>query len=389
MGIAFDRHLLGEAHAADGADPAHVVAAQINQHQMLGQFLGIGQQFRFQRLILLLGGAAPAGAGDGAHRQQPVLQPRQNLRRGADDVEIAQVEKIHVGRGVQPAQRPVQIQRRGLEWGGQSLRQHHLHAISGQDVVLDPPHRVLEAVLGEAGYEFDLMRGRMRAVGRIERARAAQQFAPVIQTLLGAGIGALHRWVHQGDQVQPPRQVVEHHHILGHQQQDVRVVHRVGIGAARQFGLDVADGVVAEIADQATDEARQTLAGSRHPITGLELLNPGQRVRAVQRFDDLAGVLDGYTLATHPDDLAAGQADDGVAAPLLAALHRFEQVAVRRVGQFEIGAKRRVEISQDFAGDGNAVEALFNQALKLILIHLRDSREQRKWKMARIAMASD
>ncbi len=290
-------------------------------------------------------------------------------------------EEVHVGRGIQAAQRPVQVQRRGPKQRRQALRGHHLHAVAGQDVRLDPLDRRLVTLLGEAGDEFDLPRGRMGAVRRIERARGAQQFAPLVETLLGARVGALHRRVHQGDQIKPPGQIVEHHHIFRHQQQDIGVVQRVGVGAAGQLGFDVADGVVAEIADQAADEARQPFPRGRHPVAVLELLKPGQRIGAIQRFDDFAGVFDGHPLAAHPDDLAARQADDGVAAPFFAALHRFQQIAVRRVGQLEIGAERRVEVGQHFAGDGNAVEALFDQALKVVLVHkLTDGPERRKRK---------
>jgi len=80
VGITLDDHLLGQLHRADFRDAAGVVAAQVDQHQVLGDFLGIGQQVCFQRQILLFGGAARAGAGDGPHGDQVVLDAHQHFR---------------------------------------------------------------------------------------------------------------------------------------------------------------------------------------------------------------------------------------------------------------------------------------------------------------------
>ena len=61
-------------HAAD------VVAAEVDQHQVFGQFFRVGQQFFRQVGILLRRLAARAGAGDGAHGDVVAFQPHQYLR---------------------------------------------------------------------------------------------------------------------------------------------------------------------------------------------------------------------------------------------------------------------------------------------------------------------
>ena len=83
-------------HAAD------VVAAQVQQHQVLGPLLRIGQQFRLQSLILGRRLAARAGAGDGADGDLAVPQANQDFGAGADQLEVAEVQKEHEGRGVEP-----------------------------------------------------------------------------------------------------------------------------------------------------------------------------------------------------------------------------------------------------------------------------------------------
>ncbi len=66
LAVALDEELVGDLDRADLGDAADIVAAEIEQHQMLGALLGIGQQFRFERLILVRRRAARPGAGDRA-----------------------------------------------------------------------------------------------------------------------------------------------------------------------------------------------------------------------------------------------------------------------------------------------------------------------------------
>ncbi len=102
--IALDDHLVRHPHGAGLRDTTRVIAAQVDQHQMLGDFLGVGEQVLLQREVFL-GGLAPApSAGDGTDGDQPLLQPHQDFRRGTDDMEIAKVQLEHVRRRVEAAQ---------------------------------------------------------------------------------------------------------------------------------------------------------------------------------------------------------------------------------------------------------------------------------------------
>ena len=66
LAVALDEELVGDFDGADLGDAADVVAAEIEQHQMLGALLGIGEKLGLERLILVRRGAAPARAGDRA-----------------------------------------------------------------------------------------------------------------------------------------------------------------------------------------------------------------------------------------------------------------------------------------------------------------------------------
>jgi hypothetical protein len=92
-----------------------VVAAEVEQLDVLGTLLLVSQQFHGQRCILFVRGAAAASAGDRANGDHArsfvgyvlVLEAHQDFRRGADDVEIVAVEIEHVGRRIERAQRAV------------------------------------------------------------------------------------------------------------------------------------------------------------------------------------------------------------------------------------------------------------------------------------------
>ena len=70
-------------------DAADVVAPQVDQHDVLGSLLGVGQQLLGQGAVLGLVGAAAPRARQRPDRHHAVLDPHQDLRRAADQGEIA------------------------------------------------------------------------------------------------------------------------------------------------------------------------------------------------------------------------------------------------------------------------------------------------------------
>jgi hypothetical protein len=60
VAVVFQEELVGDADTAEFRDPAGIVAAEIEQHEVLGALLGIGEKLRAQALVLL--GCFAAGA---------------------------------------------------------------------------------------------------------------------------------------------------------------------------------------------------------------------------------------------------------------------------------------------------------------------------------------
>ena len=107
MAVAFDDELFRRAHRPDLGHAAHIIAPQIQQHQMLGQFLLIRDQIGLIGAVFLGGGAAFAGACNRTNCHLAIAQPHEDFRAGPDHLKSAEVEEEQEGRRVCPAQRAV------------------------------------------------------------------------------------------------------------------------------------------------------------------------------------------------------------------------------------------------------------------------------------------
>ena len=124
------------------ADAREVVAAEVDEHHVLG--------------AVLLGGEQPLGvavagrgrAGDRVQARARALELHVRLGRRADQREVAELEQEQVRRGVDPAQRPVDRERRGRRRPLRALREHDLERVAGPDVLLAAEHAAPRASPG-------------------------------------------------------------------------------------------------------------------------------------------------------------------------------------------------------------------------------------------------
>ena len=79
VAVAFDRHHITEHNRADCRHSTHVVAAKIDEHYVLGAFLGIGQEPLGKQLILLRCRSPRACAGQRSHRNGSVNDAHHNF----------------------------------------------------------------------------------------------------------------------------------------------------------------------------------------------------------------------------------------------------------------------------------------------------------------------
>ena len=77
--IALDKELIGHFYGSDLSHPSHIVASQIQQHQMLGTFFRIAQQLFGEPVVFLRRFSAWPRTRNGTNRDNVIAQTHQNL----------------------------------------------------------------------------------------------------------------------------------------------------------------------------------------------------------------------------------------------------------------------------------------------------------------------
>ena len=150
--VALDDRVVRHGDRARHADAAEVVAGEVDEHEVLGALLGVGEELRLQAAVGGLVGAAGAGAGDGADLAATFRQAHVHLGGGAYDVEpAARLDHEHVRGRVHVPEHAVEVERIAHEGDVGAARQHDLHAVAGADVFLRAADVRLEGGLGDVG----------------------------------------------------------------------------------------------------------------------------------------------------------------------------------------------------------------------------------------------
>ena len=265
-------------HGADPGHPAHIVAPQIQQHEVLGQFLFVGQQISLMRAVLFGRGATGAGPGDGADRDLVIKDADQNFGAGTDHLKPAEIEIEHEGRRVGAPQTAVQRKGRLAERLGPALRRDDLKDITCADIFLRLFNNLVIAFSREIRHGRRIFMG--LAQGAAGLGQGAVKVAHSIHHPLGRlGISRPRRQARIGPgrchHGHIPLDPIQHRHDRGPQHQRIRQTQRIGIHI-RQM-LDQADHVIAQIAEQPR-------AGGRQVIGQVDPAGSDQRAQIVQRI---------------------------------------------------------------------------------------------------------
>ena len=144
MREALESHELRDAHRSVLADAADVVAAEIDEHHVLGALLLVALQLFGEPHVLFVGAAARPRAGNRMRLDARSLHPDEHLRRRSDDRDAAHADEVHVRRRVHVPQRAVDRERVGGDVGLEPLREHDLIDVAGGDVLLGRADLFLE-----------------------------------------------------------------------------------------------------------------------------------------------------------------------------------------------------------------------------------------------------
>jgi hypothetical protein len=160
VAVVLDGHEALDRHRAVFAHPPQVVAPEVDEHDVLGALLLVGEQLGGQSRVLLEVRAARARAGDRPGRDPAARDGDERLRAGAGDLEVAEVQEVHVRAGVDRAQAAVDRERLDLHRRRPALGGDDLEGVAGPDVLDDPRDDRLEPLAAHVRAELRYPAGR-------------------------------------------------------------------------------------------------------------------------------------------------------------------------------------------------------------------------------------
>ncbi len=359
MRVALDDHQVTDTDAAVGAHASDVVASQVHQHDVLGALLGIGEQIVGAALVLFFVLRARPGTGDGPVIHLPLLDPHQELRRRADDVDrfgvllgvYMQPQEVHVGRWIHDAERAIDGERIAAGIYLEALRNYCLEDVSRSDVLSRALYGADVIRLTGAFFDDELLFAAIPCPDPgVLRQRLRELAFQCGEPLECGGVGCFRRLrshIRVHNQQQLLLHVVEGDHLVEESQTGVGYLEIV-LGAGGE-ALDLANGVVCEEADGTGGKRRQS-SNMRRGMTGKRGLQRRKDI-ALDRLLPLA--LPGGHLATASDQLACRpDAHERIAAQFFAAFDRFQQEALRLIGgEPQEGGNRRLQVRYKTAAD--------------------------------------
>ena len=358
MAVTLQRHHLGDLLGAERHHPAHVVAGQVHEHDVLGHLLGMLAQLGTQSAVLLLRSAPVAGAGDRPGDDLAVQQLHHRLGRRPHEGHLAMAEQVHVRARVDLAEHPVDVEGVGVELEVETLRQDHLEDVAGEDVLLGRLHGSLIGApaqvgghLGEHGLRIG--RGHERLVeraGPVGRQLLEPLDGFVVAPVQAGLVEVVAQHIGVGDERDPLAEVVECSQLADDRQ------HRLGeplvVGGRVGQRLHLADHVVAQVAHQAPVQGRE-VGRHRRPVDAQDGLD-GAHDPLVQRDPLGQHTTDHLDGAVGPRDQGGrwAPAHERPPTPPLAVLHRFEEEP-RLVVAGEAGERGhgRHEVGQELPPD--------------------------------------
>ena len=328
MRVALDLHQSIHRHCAGLSHATDVVAAQVDEHHVLGAFLQVAQQLLLEAHVFRRIRTAAAGSGEGPRLDMPSLHLHQLFGRRAHHMPVGtQGEEVHIGRGVDRPQAPINVEGGCPQRLLEALRGNDLEGVPAHDVFARRVDHGVKLALGDVRLppcSVDARgQGRRRIAGEtlLHRIDARYGFAVLL------AVGSM-----DGQQLEPSRYVVEDGQVFGAKERGLR--HRRRGASGQRQPLEMTSRLVAQIADRAAVK-------SRHPSHRRRLL-AGHRC---QRREGTS-ITQGERAGVDPDERVAGEA--------LAAFHAFEQESgfVRRT-QKGVGANRGQHVGEDFPIHGN------------------------------------
>ena len=150
----------------------------------------------------------------------------------------------------------------------------------------------------------------------------------------------------------------------------------MGTRALRQSLFEVTHHFIGEETHGPAAEARKPAHGDG-PVPGEKILQDRQGIAPVGQLHEVAVAADLHLLGLHANHGQGVGAQEGVAAPLLAALDALQQEGVGSLPDLQKGRHRRLLVGKDFPVDWDEIAA-FREFLEFVKRGLVHDRSQKK-----------
>ena len=250
MGESIDAHELGHPHRTGLRDAADVVPREVHEHHVLGALLLRRTKLGLVRGVRRRVGPARAGAGDRMHHHPAVFDAYERLGRRPDERHTRRLEQEHVRRRVHVPQRAVQREGLRRRLDVEPLGQHDLDAIAVGDELAGPARERLV----RRGCHVRAKRP-LAARRRREHEWSVEERVDLVDPAFGRGpiaIGGV-----RDDEHRVPQVVERDDRVVDAERGIGRVVR---IARCQRQVLEVASGLVRDVADGAPGEPRQSRA---------------------------------------------------------------------------------------------------------------------------------
>src|SRR4029077_18541928 len=154
MAVPLNSHKLWNPNGSIVANSTQIISGQVHEHHVFRSFFFVLKQFGRQCFVPgCISGEGPRSCDREAFRVATDLSG-QHLWAGPDYFPVAKLEVVHVGRRIDPPQRPIEPEERTLERNLVPLRQNYLENISGFNIVLGLLVSLAEILLANVRLRF-------------------------------------------------------------------------------------------------------------------------------------------------------------------------------------------------------------------------------------------
>ena len=151
MGIAFDGEDGGSGDGSRFCDASDIVAAEVDEHDMFGDFFGVREKVLFEGKVFFGGFAAFACASEWAVGDFAFVDAAEDFGGRANEDAAVDLEIKHVWGGIDDSKRAIDVEGVGFGFDFKALRGDDLEGVTGFDVFFDFVDDFLVAALPHCG----------------------------------------------------------------------------------------------------------------------------------------------------------------------------------------------------------------------------------------------